>query len=1182
MRTKGLCFNLIAAIILAAAAGILPYSVNAVELPIVYNFNLQGNYVLNEWNSANLSGNYPVSMRFYHTSKADPDAQAEAATDYTGDYSHTLTGYVYGLENNGFAFQNNASSKLGIAMMRLCTVGRDSIGIQWTGRTIKKNSARTYALTLEIKLPADTVWTVLNEYVSSSTSNNNAGDSFAFPLIIFPERFNNQNEMLLRWIYNYKEGSGNRPKLAVDDILITSRTNAPIIISGIHVPDLKHRTYAGTEFPKFSVEILKNGDSLQSDYNGFVALTAVKDNQIKYVDTAEALGGKAYFEHFKLPEAGNYFVKFTCADSNAVNNQDVVIDPAIAFSDLLIPEYMSGYNRIPYVAPGDSSDKKYNWKIPGYALVKLENLIPGREYRYSVRALAVSDSSDLTKAKSAQIYRDEVRDSVYFSSKYVDSGNDSLCRPQPFSAFIADSVVKYLWINIVPNTLGMFENGRKIYWVLNLAENDGRIFKRFKSDASTQMITFGWNAKNCTGITDTASAIPEGSYVAFYSEGGTRPMTIAAVQSDGAKFIDMNNSTENEFTTSGPQYYIAADEKPHAWATIIPNAIIARDTTEAGIRKIEIYNGSGEKFSQIYDSDGVWNGVNTNAAAGGKYFPVYLSIPSIGAFNVDENLCSGSYFEKRIKIFGSDSVKLYYKKTNEDNYHLLLSDKITEKYSDGSSMFKFTNNFPASFEDYGSEITVKVICPEHPEVFAESNPFIIYYAPKFTKISGGGIYCGEDTVKLSVDIEGNYTELQWFKDGVLLPGENRRVLKIYSSGFEKTGEYSCKAKAAGSCSDINTGDIMVYIQNSTRIIDQPKDVYAVIGGKAKFEVTSNAVGAVDSDASQYQWLRDGREIFDNEKYSGSHSSQLSVIGITPEDGNSEFTVVVTGLCGSAESCPAKIHPIDLKIAASPSDTSVCSGDQLRLAVEISGTVHSEFVWYKNGKQILNADSSVYTVENAGSSDSGCYFVKVIDPESGFSIISNSFILKINTPPMVKSEPEKSYEAAAGDILDLEVILDNPEGADFAWYHDGILIENSNISKLSIAIVGTKQTGIYYCEISNKCGTVRTSDIAVSLKPGGYASVAEKSGREIHVGEVFPNPVSTAAVINYDIPAAGNIRIELFNESGEKIAVLKNEFESSGIQSIKIDPEALHISAGGYFLLITTNYGIATRKFTVIK
>lgn len=80
---------------------------------------------------------------------------------------------------------------------------------------------------------------------------------------------------------------------------------------------------------------------------------------------------------------------------------------------------------------------------------------------------------------------------------------------------------------------------------------------------------------------------------------------------------------------------------------------------------------------------------------------------------------------------------------------------------------------------------------------------------------------------------------------------------------------------------------------------------------------------------------------------------------------------------------------------------------------------------------------------------------------------------------------------------------------------------------------------------------------------------------------YPNPFNPSTNIRYDLPKAADVKMEVFNTIGAKVAVLVNDRKSAGTYTIRFD--ASHLASGMYFYRFTADGKvIATQKMLLIK
>ncbi|MDP2363021.1 MAG: ethylbenzene dehydrogenase-related protein, partial [Ignavibacteria bacterium] len=79
---------------------------------------------------------------------------------------------------------------------------------------------------------------------------------------------------------------------------------------------------------------------------------------------------------------------------------------------------------------------------------------------------------------------------------------------------------------------------------------------------------------------------------------------------------------------------------------------------------------------------------------------------------------------------------------------------------------------------------------------------------------------------------------------------------------------------------------------------------------------------------------------------------------------------------------------------------------------------------------------------------------------------------------------------------------------------------------------------------------------------------------------YPNPFNPSTKINFSVPAAEFVSIDVFNSIGQKVTTLINEQMSAGNYSV--DFNAVNIPSGIYFYKMTSSDFSSTRKMILIK
>lgn len=84
---------------------------------------------------------------------------------------------------------------------------------------------------------------------------------------------------------------------------------------------------------------------------------------------------------------------------------------------------------------------------------------------------------------------------------------------------------------------------------------------------------------------------------------------------------------------------------------------------------------------------------------------------------------------------------------------------------------------------------------------------------------------------------------------------------------------------------------------------------------------------------------------------------------------------------------------------------------------------------------------------------------------------------------------------------------------------------------------------------------------------------------------YPNPFNPTTTISYELKAASNVSVEVFNSKGQKVNTLVNEFKSEGPQSVTWtgnDSNGKAVSSGIYFYKLSTETSTTTKKMVLMK
>ncbi|MDX2129763.1 MAG: alpha-amylase family glycosyl hydrolase [Chloroherpetonaceae bacterium] len=81
---------------------------------------------------------------------------------------------------------------------------------------------------------------------------------------------------------------------------------------------------------------------------------------------------------------------------------------------------------------------------------------------------------------------------------------------------------------------------------------------------------------------------------------------------------------------------------------------------------------------------------------------------------------------------------------------------------------------------------------------------------------------------------------------------------------------------------------------------------------------------------------------------------------------------------------------------------------------------------------------------------------------------------------------------------------------------------------------------------------------------------------------YPNPFNPTTTIRYGLPAAAEIRLEVFDLLGRKVATLVNERQSAGYYTVPFESQRFQLSSGLYLYRLTSNGVMQSKKMLLLK
>jgi len=143
----------------------------------------------------------------------------------------------------------------------------------------------------------------------------------------------------------------------------------------------------------------------------------------------------------------------------------------------------------------------------------------------------------------------------------------------------------------------------------------------------------------------------------------------------------------------------------------------------------------------------------------------------------------------------------------------------------------------------------------------------------------------------------------------------------------------------------------------------------------------------------------------------------------------------------------------------------------------------------------------------------------------------------------------------------------------------------------VAVLGGEVVGLYASGFANPSANQNGSpfSLVALLTDGTVVELRNATSAGNHFSDMpsafellqnYPNPFNPTTSIRYNLPVQSQVRIEVYNLMGQRIATLVNGVESAGFHTVNFD--ASNLSSGLYIYRLQAGEFVETRKMMLVK
>ena len=287
---------------------------------------------------------------------------------------------------------------------------------------------------------------------------------------------------------------------------------------------------------------------------------------------------------------------------------------------------------------------------------------------------------------------------------------------------------------------------------------------------------------------------------------------------------------------------------------------------------------------------------------------------------------------------------------------------------------------------------------------------------------------------------------------------------ISISGYQYTG-------FTGPATNATATIVVADAPNSAPLISrQPANVITIVGSSAVFSVAFTG-----APTPTIQWSKNGADI------GGATATTLALNNVSASDAGN-YSVKLTNALGSATSLVATLTvnaaPAAPAFTLLPVAQIATAGNDVTLAVTVTGVPTPTLQWLRNGSNIAGATGTTLTLTNVQSADAGTYSVTATN--SAGIVTSSAAGLTVNpaaAAPVFSSPPLSQTVATGATVVFLAPAIGTPTPS-YQWLLNGNTIPGETSATLMVSRVTAANAGSYTAVAQNSLGQATSSAAAL--------------------------------------------------------------------------------------------------------
>lgn len=273
---------------------------------------------------------------------------------------------------------------------------------------------------------------------------------------------------------------------------------------------------------------------------------------------------------------------------------------------------------------------------------------------------------------------------------------------------------------------------------------------------------------------------------------------------------------------------------------------------------------------------------------------------------------------------------------------------------------------------------------------------------------------------------------------------------------------------------------------------------------------------------------------------------------------------VSGLCSDIETFVLTVKESPVVGFAVPA--SACIGTAVQINNTTTGSGSLSYGWSFGDATTSTSMNPSKTYTSAGS-----YTIHL------GVLAANGCADSTSANVVVNALPNAAYSYSKSTVFNSRQVTFTPGSTSFFTY-DWDFGDGNGSNQLA-PVYTYLSNGPFNAKLTvtdnNGCMNTTTQPVAFSVSSKAITA-------QTFNFDVYPNPFTSTATINYSLVTGGNLEIKMFDMYGREVAVLFNGKQNAGGYEISFVADQFNLSAGNYMVQLTLNGETASKQIIRVK